>query len=868
MTTNRHFVRVALIAALSFAAATLYAATVSTNDAAIAAKTWVDLGRSMGKIPSGRAVASVETLEDSSTGARLLVAKFEGGGFVVMSADDLVDPVISFSPTGDGIDTSDANPYWALLRGDIAAREAAAGVSRKTTSTRTQLASSFSISSSSQTSSQRKWAELLGTASSSSPTRLSASYPADTISDIRVDSFVDSRWSQDTHNNCTDGNNCYNYYTPNNYVCGCVATAGAQIMRYYQYPTASVEPKTYECSVSGVATNYTMRGGTYDWSLMPLVPANGVSETQCQAIGKLTYDVGVSVRMDWGDGNSSAPGYDLSTSLVEAFGYANAVPAMYVEEDNKYPYSIEEVKKVVIPNCDARCPMLMSISGAGGHAVLVDGYGYSDGDFCMHVNLGWCGSGDAWYCPPDFDTGDYHFTIIDGFVFNVFTNSTGSILSGRVLDSSGAPISSAAVTLKSGTSTIATTTTDANGIYAFIAEPGTYTVYGSSSGQSAYADAEVLQTVGTELTGDGRYYYTTAVIGNSYDNDIILTGVASVVAPVFTPESCTFYPSTNVTITCSDSEATIYYTTNGSTPTESSTQYSGPIIVEDTTTIKARAFKSGCNPSPTVGMTYTYDSAAGAPKGDYFANPIDISGASGSYVINDNADYTIEDDEPLHTLNGGSYFSQYRSAWYKWTAPGTGTMTFKTSCSGGGYVYSTYIAVYTNDTLSSIVRLEFATEYDSNYVTSLSIDVEQGTTYRIAGVMGYDGSGRFTFTWSGDLVVAQSPYEEWASGNGVGSADAVVNGVANIFRYIFDKPTESFSTVSEISIGSSGVVLTLPTIVNTNGVTLTMLSTTNLTDWTSSAVTERTVTVDSSGNVTFEDADPSRFYRLKAALSE
>jgi len=82
-------------------------------------------------------------------------------------------------------------------------------------------------------------------------------------------------------------------------------------------------------------------------------------------------------------------------------------------------------------------------------------------------------------------------------------------------------------------------------------------------------------------------------------------------------------------------------------------------------------------------------------------------------------------------------------------------MTLQTFCSGGGYRYPTFIAVYTGDTLTLDNRQVVAYEYDkSTYVTTLNLDVEQGVTYRIVGMMGYDGSGRFTLTWSGDLTVA------------------------------------------------------------------------------------------------------------------
>lgn len=60
----------------------------------------------------------------------------------------------------------------------------------------------------------------------------------------------------------------------------------------------------------------------------------------------------------------------------------------------------------------------------------------------------------------------------------------------------------------------------------------------------------------------------------------------------------------SVTITCSDPGATIYYTTNGSTPTNTSTVYSGPINVNTTTVIRARAY-NGSTPNSFI-ETNTY----------------------------------------------------------------------------------------------------------------------------------------------------------------------------------------------------------------------------------------------------------------------
>jgi len=77
--------------------------------------------------------------------------------------------------------------------------------------------------------------------------------------------------------------------------------------------------------------------------------------------------------------------------------------------------------------------------------------------------------------------------------------------------------------------------------------------------------------------------------------------------PVFEPVSGTvFYPTINVTLTCETADATIHYTTDGSVPTESNTAYTGPIVISATTTIKARAYKSGIGASSVAVATYTF----------------------------------------------------------------------------------------------------------------------------------------------------------------------------------------------------------------------------------------------------------------------
>ena len=83
------------------------------------------------------------------------------------------------------------------------------------------------------------------------------------------------------------------------------------------------------------------------------------------------------------------------------------------------------------------------------------------------------------------------------------------------------------------------------------------------------------------------------------------TTVETVATPTFSPEEGTYTEAQNVTISCATSGATIHYTTDGNTPTTSSSVYSSAIPVSSTTTIKAIAVKDGMNNSQVATATYT-----------------------------------------------------------------------------------------------------------------------------------------------------------------------------------------------------------------------------------------------------------------------
>ena len=151
----------------------------------------------------------------------------------------------------------------------------------------------------------------------------------------------------------------------------------------------------------------------------------------------------------------------------------------------------------------------------------------------------------------------------------------------------------------------------------------TLDIYGKNSAYSATSDlygenkgtllGSIVKGSSTSLTVSGDYQYIglCSAKGAMYLTSITIiweTGgstVETVATPTFSPAEGTFTEAQNVTISCATSGATIYYTTDGNTPTTNSSVYSSAIPVSTTTTIKAIAAKSGMNNSDVATATYT-----------------------------------------------------------------------------------------------------------------------------------------------------------------------------------------------------------------------------------------------------------------------
>lgn len=94
-------------------------------------------------------------------------------------------------------------------------------------------------------------------------------------------------------------------------------------------------------------------------------------------------------------------------------------------------------------------------------------------------------------------------------------------------------------------------------------------------------------------------------------DSVVVFGVPGVVAnvveaPVISPNSGTYYDTFDATITCATEDAVIRYTLDGTEPTETSDEYSAPISINTTTTLKAKAWKTGMEASMVATANYNF----------------------------------------------------------------------------------------------------------------------------------------------------------------------------------------------------------------------------------------------------------------------
>ena len=221
----------------------------------------------------------------------------------------------------------------------------------------------------------------------------------------------------------------YNYLCPEfaggdggHFYAGCVATAMAQVMKYWDHPlqgqgsheyTSQAHPYTANHPVNVPSQHCSADFGntTYDWDNMPEKITSGSPMAQIMAIATLTYHCAVSVNMDWDYDGSGTQSTIVPGAISNYFRYSNASVFRYREN-----YSADNWKHMVRESIDMSWPVYYSgyeiqeNGQLGGHAFVLDGYDDND---LYHFNYGWGGTGNGWFT---FDNQEFHLQ--DGAIFN------------------------------------------------------------------------------------------------------------------------------------------------------------------------------------------------------------------------------------------------------------------------------------------------------------------------------------------------------------------------------------------------------------------------------------------------------------------
>ena len=183
-------------------------------------------------------------------------------------------------------------------------------------------------------------------------------------------------------------------------VVGCVATAMAQVMYYWKFPTSSDAISGYGGGWWGGITVPALPATTFDYSLMlpsychwdwdnsELIQDTYTTE-QAQEVAKLSRYCGQAVEMDYSPEGSGAYTWD-QLAAMKNFGYSNNAQLKSKSGNTT------EWESMIRTELEAGRPILYSASdpSAGGHAFICDGYNSSN---YYHFNYGWYGTCDGWY---------------------------------------------------------------------------------------------------------------------------------------------------------------------------------------------------------------------------------------------------------------------------------------------------------------------------------------------------------------------------------------------------------------------------------------------------------------------------------------
>ena len=220
-----------------------------------------------------------------------------------------------------------------------------------------------------------------------------------------MDPMLTCKWGQDTP---------FNLYCPSNEergqsIVGCVATAMAQLMYKWKWPETGTGVVSYNTGYGPIRVDFSQ--STYNWSIMKnTYGALDVKKETGKAVAKLSYDCGVSVKMDYANGGSGTHTEWTIPAFYTNFKYKASTLNYYRRDCCN---NTREFMDHILREMRQNRPILFSAAStsgsgadAGGHAFVIDGYDSAD---FLHVNWGWNGRANGYYDVELMDALTFHF---------------------------------------------------------------------------------------------------------------------------------------------------------------------------------------------------------------------------------------------------------------------------------------------------------------------------------------------------------------------------------------------------------------------------------------------------------------------------
>lgn len=197
---------------------------------------------------------------------------------------------------------------------------------------------------------------------------------------------------------------------------GCVPIAGAQILKYYQWPPYGVGQHAYFDVYGKINCNGRSDLAQYlDWDSMPLKTSLYTTLEQSNTVARFIYTLAVACNTDFELNGSGSDEGTLIEALCEHYYYEKGINIM---PGNDIACFISEIKD----DLEASRPVLAHITG---HSFIIDGYASEDGAEYLHINYGWGEQENtAWFAPNAIPGGTiwWVYTGIKPLFVPLFTN--------------------------------------------------------------------------------------------------------------------------------------------------------------------------------------------------------------------------------------------------------------------------------------------------------------------------------------------------------------------------------------------------------------------------------------------------------------